>query len=124
MTTPTLVHASDLAFRVLFSLVFIVAGLGHFGQHDVMLARMQDSPWFAFVSGFGSPSLMLYASGVSLFAGGVALLLGIQTRWAALQMSGPIPSPSMNGMIGWLGTSSLPSSSVMAWPSEGGVRNS
>jgi len=84
MTSPSLERASDVTFRVLFSLIFIVAGLGHFGQHDVMLARMEDSPWFELVSALGSPSLMLYASGVSLVVGGAALLAGFQTRWAAL----------------------------------------
>src|SRR4051812_29135116 len=32
-----------------------------------------------------------------------------RTRTLARQMSGPVPSPSMNGMIGWLGTSRVPS---------------
>jgi putative oxidoreductase len=82
-STP-LQRASDLAFRVLFSLIFVVAGLGHFGQHDVMLARMQDSPWFELVSALGPPSLLLYASGVSLVVGGAALLAGFRTREAAL----------------------------------------
>lgn len=81
---PALERASDLVFRALFSLVFIVAGLGHFGAHATMLARMRESPWFDVVSALGDPSLMLYASGVSLVAGGVALLAGFRTRWAAL----------------------------------------
>jgi putative oxidoreductase len=84
LTTETLERLSDFAFRSLFSVIFVVAGLGHFGQHEVMLARMQESPWLELVSALGSPSLMLYASGASLVAGGAALLAGFQTRWAAL----------------------------------------
>ena len=34
-------------------------------------------------------------------------------------MSGPVPSPSMNGMIGWSGTVSLPSWIVIFWPCGG-----
>ncbi len=34
-------------------------------------------------------------------------------------MSGPVPSPSMNGMIGWSGTASLPFEIVIFWPCGG-----
>ena len=36
-------------------------------------------------------------------------------------MSGPVPSPSMKGMIGWLGTLSLPPEMVIFSPPAGGV---
>src|SRR5690606_7750429 len=36
-------------------------------------------------------------------------------------MSGPVPSPSMNGMIGWSGTPSLPLAMVIFPPPAGGV---
>ena len=36
-------------------------------------------------------------------------------------MSGPVPSPSMNGMIGLSGTLSRPSTMVMVSPPAGGV---
>ena len=44
------------------------------------------------------------------------------TRSEAAQMSGPMPSPSINGMIGWSGTFSLPPSMVILEPLAGGVR--
>lgn len=75
---------SDLAFRVMFSLIFIVGGLGHFGQHDHMLERLQSSPWLDLVVSIGSPSLLLKLSGVALVAGGLALLSGFYTRLSAL----------------------------------------
>ena len=84
MSRDTVERASDLAFRVLFSLIFIVAGFGHFGAHEKMLADLRASPWFELVRALGSPSWMLYASGVALVVGGVALLLGVRTREAAI----------------------------------------
>src|SRR5687768_7030268 len=36
-------------------------------------------------------------------------------------MSGPVPSPSMNGMMGWSGTLSLPLEMVIFAPCAGGV---
>jgi putative oxidoreductase len=77
---------SDLIFRALFSLIFVVAGLGHFAQHDAMLARMQAGPFFEVLSMLGPPSLMLWASGAVLLAAGVALLVGFRARWAALAL--------------------------------------
>src|SRR5262245_60749011 len=43
------------------------------------------------------------------------------TRTLARQMSGPVPSPSMKGMIGWSGTLSLPFAMVIFLPCAGGV---
>ena len=37
-------------------------------------------------------------------------------------MSGPVPSPSMNGMIGWAGTCSTPSRIVIVSPCVGGFK--
>ncbi len=81
---PWLERGSDLAFRALFSLIFLVAGVGHFTEHEAMLERLQSSPWFELVASLGPPSAMLHASGASLLVGGVGLLLGYRTRLAAL----------------------------------------
>ena len=43
-----------------------------------------------------------------------------RTRTAEAQMSGPVPSPLMNGMIGLSGTSSLPAE-MEIFPPAGGV---
>lgn len=74
---------SDAVFRVLFSLIFIVAGLAHFGQRDVMLARLEAAPLGHLASLFGPPEALMMASGVALVTGGVALALGLKVRLAA-----------------------------------------
>ena len=57
---------------------------------------------------------------VDLALAAVGLLHGgIETRTEARQMSGPVPSPSMKGMIGWSGTLSLPFWIVIFWPCAG-----
>jgi putative oxidoreductase len=75
---------SDLIFRVLFSLIFIVAGLGHFGQRDVMLARLDAAPLGYLASILGPPELLMMFSGVALVVGGVGLALGFKVRLVAL----------------------------------------
>ena len=75
--------ASDGVFRGLFSLIFIVAGLGHFVQRDVMLARLEAAPLGHLATAFGPPELLMVLSGAALVAGGIAIALGFQTSLAA-----------------------------------------
>lgn len=74
----------DPLFRVFTSLIFIVGGLGHFGQHQVMLGRMAESPWSPLVNRIGDPSVLLWLSGFALVLAGVTLALGWMTRASAL----------------------------------------
>ena len=75
--------ASDGVFRVLFSLIFIVAGMGHFFQRDVMLARLEEAPLGYLAHLLGPPELLMMFSGIALVVGGVALAFGFQTRFVA-----------------------------------------
>ena len=75
---------ADPAFRVLTSLIFIIGGLGHFGEHQMMLDRMVDSPWWAMINMIGNPSWLLWLSGGVFVIFGVMLALGWMTRLSAL----------------------------------------
>ena len=75
---------SNIVFRVALSLIFIVGGLGHFVQDDVMMARILASPWYDLVVSIADPALLLYLSGGVLLIAGVMLLAGFVTRIACL----------------------------------------
>ena len=75
---------SDPTFRVLFSLIFVVAGVGHFVQRDVMLARLDAAPLGHLAEWVGPPEVLMPLSGMALVAGGLALAVGGLTRIAAL----------------------------------------
>lgn len=75
---------SDPVFRVLTSLIFIIGGLGHFGEHQYMLTRMKDSPWWDVINLAGNPSWLLWLSGAVFVIFGVSLALGWMTRLSAL----------------------------------------
>ena len=64
---------SDVGFRGLFSLIFLVAGVGHFVQKEVMLARLEAAPLGHLASLFGSPEVLMPLSGVALVVGGLGI---------------------------------------------------
>ena len=74
----------DPVFRVATSLIFIVGGIGHFGEHDYMLERMAESPWRDVINRIGDPSWLLWLSGVVFVIFGFSLALGFLTRISAL----------------------------------------
>jgi len=82
-----LIPASDAIFRVLFSLIFVGAGIRHLARPDEIVARLLDAPlahWFTAVA--PAPVLVALAA-VVLVPGGVALLVGYHARLAALVLT-------------------------------------
>ncbi|MBQ0772989.1 MAG: DoxX family protein, partial [Sphingomonadales bacterium] len=75
---------AEAVFRVLTSLIFIIGGLGHFGEHQMMLDRMVESPWWNMINMVGNPSWLLWLSGGVFVIFGVMLALGWMTRLSAL----------------------------------------
>jgi putative oxidoreductase len=77
---------SDVIFRVLFSWIFIVGGLGHFFQLQQMLARIDESPWADVVRVVGNPLVLLWLSGAIFVICGISFALGYLTRLSALAL--------------------------------------
>lgn len=75
-----------LAFRALFSAIFIVAGVGHIVRPGVFVERMQHGPVGQLVASLAPAELLVVGTGVVLFAAGVGLLVGYRTRVAALAL--------------------------------------
>ena len=59
-----------LAGRILFSLIFIMSGFGHF-------ARADDMAQYAASKGVPAPKAMVLFSGLMILAGGLSVLLGV-----------------------------------------------
>ncbi len=77
---------SDFAFRSLFSLIFLIAGLGHFVQADGMIQRLVEAPLGNIATSIAPASLLISITGVVLVAAGLLLLLGFKARFAALAL--------------------------------------
>lgn len=75
---------AELVFRLAVSLIFIIGGAGHFGQHEHMLARIEGSPWLEVVKAIGDLSWLLWLSGAVFIVTGIMLIIGLMTRTASL----------------------------------------
>jgi putative oxidoreductase len=63
-----------LAGRVLFSLIFLLAAIGHFSHPEIAYAAQQGVPL---------ASLAVPLSGVVALVGGLSVLVGYQAKWGA-----------------------------------------
>jgi putative oxidoreductase len=77
---------SVLIFRICLSGIFITAGLSHLIQPDRVATRIQTAAFNSFAVFFGNPYQLGILSGYVLLMGGISMLLGILTRWAALTL--------------------------------------
>jgi putative oxidoreductase len=70
-----------LGGRVLLSILFLVSGAGKFGAIGSMLAGMLGQ------MGLPAPLLLTYLIGLAEVVGGIALILGIQTRLVGILLA-------------------------------------
>jgi putative oxidoreductase len=85
-------RASEGIFRFLFSLIFIVAGLGHFLRADVMISRLLDAPMADLATAVAPAFVLIWLTGAVLIVGGAGLLLGVMTRaWALALLAVLVP---------------------------------
>ncbi|HEY4242351.1 MAG TPA: DoxX family protein [Kofleriaceae bacterium] len=67
----------QLAARILFSMIFLLAAPRHFTAEAISHASELGVPW---------PRLAVPLSGVLALAGGLGVLFGVQLRWSALAL--------------------------------------
>ena len=67
-------HYSVLFGRILFSLLFVVAGLGHFSSQEIAFAAAQGVPL---------ASIAVPMSGIMAVLGGLSIALGYKAKWGA-----------------------------------------
>jgi len=71
---------APLAGRILFSAVFIMFGLGHFGDAQMMADNMVPS-WIPL------PVIVVYLTGIWILVAGVMTLVGFRAKLAGLMLA-------------------------------------
>jgi putative oxidoreductase len=84
MPSRFLHDVADLSFRVLFSLIFLGAGLMHLVRPQELATRLLDAPMSWLATAVAPASLLILLSGVILVPASLGLLLGFCTRPAAV----------------------------------------
>ncbi len=80
------VKLADVVFRVLFSLIFVGAGLRHLVRPDEIVVRLSEAPLAYLATSIAPAGLLVVAAGVVLVLGGLGLMLGYKIRIAALAL--------------------------------------
>ena len=70
-------------FRALLSLIFLVAGTGHLLNTGHIVQRLNDAQLGYLATSIAPAEPLVLLAGGALLAGGIGLLLGVQTRLAA-----------------------------------------
>lgn len=83
LTTP-LQATSLVIFRVMLSVIFLIAGVNHLMKPEGVATRLENAPMGFLATSIAPAEFLVIAAGVVLLLGGAALAFGVKTRWAAL----------------------------------------
>lgn len=75
---------SEFVFRAMLSLIFIVAGGNHVFATSAVKERLLNTNLGHWLVSYIPADLLIIMAGAGLCIGGLALLLGFKTKWAAL----------------------------------------
>lgn len=75
---------SEFVFRALLSLIFVVAGSNHLFATSAVKERLLNTDLGNWLTTYLPAELLIILAGIGLCVGGLALLMGFKTEWAAL----------------------------------------
>ncbi len=84
MTNQFISRFSITLFRIMLSLIFIVAGANHLLRTAFVYQKLQQAPFAETAHVFGDPHYLILISGGAMLMGGISLAAGFLTRLAAI----------------------------------------
>lgn len=84
MTDQFISKLTITLFRVMLSLIFIIAGANHLLRTEFVYQKLQKAAFAESAKLFGDPHYLILFSGIAMLVGGISFALGFKTRLAAL----------------------------------------
>jgi len=75
---------SITVFRVLLSLIFIVASINHLFNVEKVIGKISRARFKELAFMLGNPEFSVIASGIAMLIAGIALMIGFRTKYAAI----------------------------------------
>lgn len=77
-------YKSVVILRIMLSLIFIVASIGHFFNTEKMVSRIENAALGFIGNILGTPETAIILSGIVMLIAGISLLIGFKSRIAAM----------------------------------------
>lgn len=103
-TTITVSKRSVQLLRIMVSGIFLVAGFSHLLEVEKTVTRIESAHFQGFANFFGNLELLVILSGIAMLVGGISLLIGLKTRWAAIVLLAVLIPISITIQIGQIDT--------------------
>ena len=84
MTKISVNQRSVQIFRVMLSGIFLAASLSHLFNIEKTLQKIDQATFKGLAYIFGDPTIMIILSGIAMLIGGLSLMVGFKTKWAAI----------------------------------------
>ena len=78
---------SIVVFRILLSLIFIVASVNHLFNLPKVIHKINQARFKELAYIFGDPEKLIIASGVVMLIAGLALMIGYKTKYSAILLA-------------------------------------
>lgn len=87
MTKISVNQRSVQIFRMMLSGIFLVASLSHLFNVEKTLQKLNQASFKGIAYLFGDPTYMIILSGIAMLIGGLSLMVGFKTKWAAILLA-------------------------------------
>lgn len=105
MTKTLSVNRNSITvLRILLSCIFIVASANHLFQVEKTVNKINQAKFKELAYIFGNPEITVIASGIPMLIAGFALMLGFQTKYAAIILAMILIPITITVQIGQMST--------------------